>query len=65
MGACCPNLCYAHSNSPGKQFLPLDSSTLLPAHPLSWVPGFAPLPAQCEILMDTVLSVVICKFMYD
>jgi len=32
------NRCYAHSNNPGKQFLPLDSSTLLPGATLRPAP---------------------------
>ena len=44
-----PNCCYQYLNDPGRQFLPLDNSTLLPGHPLSWVPGFAPLLLQVRI----------------
>ena len=41
--ACCPGCCCVHLNNPGKQFLPLDISTLLP------VATFRPLLLQVRI----------------
>jgi hypothetical protein len=55
--ACCPSQApYMH---PGKQFLPLGNSTLLPCA------RFARSSSKCEAIMDMVLSVVIRKPMYE
>ena len=57
--ACCPTRCYAHSNNPGKQFLPLDNSTLLPCA------RFARSCSKCEFIRDRDTHGVLRKHIRD